>query len=211
MSVTKNVNYNLIEQNYSFTVRPLPCFFIIVYRHITITLQTFSRLKNEPPYYAEKFNYAIGKAFFYKSQPKLFSHVIALCTEIPFVTEENANVNTFVGVKVSSHLSTQFLLKLQSINSVESFTQWRAICGCVTEHNIVNLGEGYYPRYITTARCKTKTGANKFYQCNYLDYRVSIWKVIISTVYARVNLVYLNIYIYIYIYFFIIQSSITSL
>ncbi|XP_031783445.1 prothoracicotropic hormone [Nasonia vitripennis] len=80
--------------------------------------------------------------------------------------------------KIVEHrqLMPRFATKLQSVNLAESFPQpqWRPVCGCVTQHKLVNLGEGHYPRYITTARCKSKTVANRFYQCKYYDYRVHV-------------------------------------
>ncbi|XP_076173670.1 prothoracicotropic hormone-like [Ptiloglossa arizonensis] len=52
----------------------------------------------------------------------------------------------------------------------------RSVCSCQTEYDIVDLGEGHYPRYLTASRCKPKTCQNKFRSCKLLNYTVYVLK-----------------------------------
>ncbi|EFN74770.1 hypothetical protein EAG_10178 [Camponotus floridanus] len=47
-------------------------------------------------------------------------------------------------------------------------------CTCETEYEYRNLGEGHYPRYLTTSHCKPKACQNKFNSCRLLYYKVHI-------------------------------------
>ncbi|XP_020278308.1 prothoracicotropic hormone-like [Pseudomyrmex gracilis] len=47
-------------------------------------------------------------------------------------------------------------------------------CTCETQFEIKDLGEGHYPRYLTTSRCKPKACQNKFNSCRLLHYMVYV-------------------------------------
>ncbi|XP_076243974.1 uncharacterized protein LOC143185125 [Calliopsis andreniformis] len=50
----------------------------------------------------------------------------------------------------------------------------RSACSCESQYEIKDLGEGYYPRYLTESRCKPKTCQSKFHSCKLLYYVVHI-------------------------------------
>ncbi|XP_011861728.1 PREDICTED: uncharacterized protein LOC105558580 [Vollenhovia emeryi] len=47
-------------------------------------------------------------------------------------------------------------------------------CTCETQYEIRDLGEGYYPRYLTASSCKPKACLGKFNSCRLLHYMVHV-------------------------------------
>lgn len=47
-------------------------------------------------------------------------------------------------------------------------------CSCESQYEMIDLGDGHYPRYLPVSRCKPKTCQNKFHSCKVLPYMVSI-------------------------------------
>ncbi|XP_023246145.1 prothoracicotropic hormone-like [Copidosoma floridanum] len=63
---------------------------------------------------------------------------------------------------------------LQDRNFHEYNYQWKPVCGCAIHYKVINLGTGYYPQYIQTAKCKSKMCSGKCYQCTYYYHRTQV-------------------------------------
>ncbi|XP_034176247.1 uncharacterized protein LOC117602398 isoform X1 [Osmia lignaria lignaria] len=45
-------------------------------------------------------------------------------------------------------------------------------CSCESQYEMIDLGDGHYPRYLPVSRCKPKTCQSKFHSCKALPYIV---------------------------------------
>ncbi|XP_034176249.1 uncharacterized protein LOC117602398 isoform X3 [Osmia lignaria lignaria] len=47
-------------------------------------------------------------------------------------------------------------------------------CSCESQYEMIDLGDGHYPRYLPVSRCKPKTCQSKFHSCKALPYIVYV-------------------------------------
>ncbi|XP_034940871.1 prothoracicotropic hormone [Chelonus insularis] len=65
-------------------------------------------------------------------------------------------------------------LRSSSKDLFSSHGPWQWLCPCETQYDIVDLGQGNYPRYLATARCVAKPCHGKFNPCKLIYYKVHV-------------------------------------
>ncbi|XP_034176248.1 uncharacterized protein LOC117602398 isoform X2 [Osmia lignaria lignaria] len=67
----------------------------------------------------------------------------------------------------------QIVTDYQELESPERIhVQTRSSCSCESQYEMIDLGDGHYPRYLPVSRCKPKTCQSKFHSCKALPYIV---------------------------------------
>ncbi|XP_029042766.2 prothoracicotropic hormone-like [Osmia bicornis bicornis] len=69
----------------------------------------------------------------------------------------------------------QIVTDYQELESPERIhVQTRSSCSCESQYEMIDLGDGHYPRYLPVSRCKPKTCQSKFHSCKALPYMVYV-------------------------------------